>query len=39
VIVILLVLAAFCLFIWWSSELQELWIGAIVLIPLIQHLI
>jgi hypothetical protein len=38
VIVLLLAILAFALVIWFTSELPELWIGAIVLIPIL-HLI
>jgi hypothetical protein len=39
VIALLLIVAAFAAVIWFTSELPELWIGAIVLIPIIQTLI
>jgi hypothetical protein len=39
--VILLILAAVavCAFVWWTSELPELWTAIVVLVPILQHLI
>jgi hypothetical protein len=38
-IAVIFCLLTFTSLLWWTSELPELWIGTIVLLPLIQHLI
>lgn len=38
-IVLLLCVIAFAVVLWFTSELPELWVGVIVLVPILQYLI